>query len=183
MTDKVQVKKRRRRVGCLPVVLILIVAPIIAWKVLEHRFRLWLIPEDLGVWWISYAEQESWGFGPGGNETSVIIYALPEEAARATSASGAAYLNQLDSAARPPRDRHNMFGEWKPTPVLEGELGKRANLAGYLNRYGFGIRINRGIETYINSVISSPGSFYAYGRIGVAIVDPSERKVVFLHSG
>ena len=76
-----------------------------------------------------------------------------------------------------------MFGEWKPSPVLEGELVKRDNLAGYLNRYGFGIRINRGIETYINSVISSPGSFYAYGRIGVAIVDPSERKVVFLHSG
>ncbi|MEQ1944166.1 hypothetical protein ABMA32_17265 [Mesorhizobium sp. VNQ89] len=76
-----------------------------------------------------------------------------------------------------------MFGEWKPTPVLDGELAEYPDIAGYLDRYGFGIQIRKDVESYINSLISSPGSFYAYGRIGVAIVDPHEGKIVFLDSG
>lgn len=179
--------KRRRRFGCWPIGLVVlattIVAATAAWNYFEYRFRLQLIPEDLGAWWISDVEQESWGFGPGGNETGVIVYVLPEAAAQAIAMRGVAYLNELDSGRRRPRDRHNMFGEWRPTPVISGELSEHKDLASYLDRYGFGIDVGAGLERYVNTIMSSPGSFYADGRIGVVIIDPTERKIVFLHSG
>ncbi|MEQ1944167.1 hypothetical protein ABMA32_17270 [Mesorhizobium sp. VNQ89] len=87
MNGQIQARKRWR-IGCLSALFLIIATPIIAWKVFEYRFRLWLIPEDLNVWWIGYARQESWGFGPGGNETGVIVYSLPQESIRQTFERG-----------------------------------------------------------------------------------------------
>ena len=42
-------------------------AGFIAWKGLVYREYLRNVPNAMKVWWVRYAWEESWGFGPGGN--------------------------------------------------------------------------------------------------------------------
>jgi len=61
----------------------------------ENVRQLSFAPKGLGVSKILYVAEESSGFGPGGNETGVIVYELPENAATEIEKNGVAYLEKI----------------------------------------------------------------------------------------
>ena len=85
---------------------------------------------------------------------------------------------------------------WRTTPILsdvkwanwrlkDDEISEASvqKIQYYLDQYGFGFPIPPDISSEINTAISPPRSFYAYGRIGVIIVHPQNRKVFFAYAG
>ena len=51
--------------------LTLITSLIVALKIYERNFKLSVVPDALQVGSIAYSKEESWGFGPGGNEAGI----------------------------------------------------------------------------------------------------------------
>lgn len=163
----------------------LLLVGVIAWKMFERQHWLSLAPPDLRVTKILYIQTEDWGFGPGGNETGVVLYELPDHVAAQLLGPGAISLEALGNAQ-----------DWKPTPLhdhrewIEGEgaLDQTGpvpvpRLYNFLNRYGFGISIDPPIMEGIDKAISEPGNFYAYTRTGVLLVMPTQRRVAFVYAG
>jgi hypothetical protein len=71
--------------GCLGVAVFAVLffsATYAIWHVvvLDHRKR---VPAYLQVSKVLYVKEESWGFGPGGNETGLLVYELPADVAAA----------------------------------------------------------------------------------------------------
>ncbi|WP_447787585.1 hypothetical protein [Variovorax boronicumulans] len=153
----------------------------------RERHRLGFVPTGLGVTGVRYAKEDSWGFGPGGNETGVIAYALPVPTATAIQNQGIRYLQDL-----PPETLANGLGRahsWQTTPAqLEGS-DAHANsvfsfdVADYLNRYGFGIDIDPTVRQQINDALANDGSFLSHERTGILIVAPSLQKVFYIYNG
>jgi hypothetical protein len=183
----------------LTILATLVVIVGIAFKTYEYKFYLNHIPKDLGVWHILYTEDESWEFGPGGNETGIIVYELPESVARDIRGQGIKYLEQIREHEKPrkPRNWHGRYERWLTTPIkitkpwtdhgFQETLRKfdrtSPSIANYLGAYGFGIPIKSEIENMVNDAIRKPGNFYSYGRIGVIIVVPSIQKVIYAWNG
>lgn len=153
----------------------------------ENQHRLNLVPEWLNVTKVLYAKEEYWGGGPGGNETGVILYELPDDVTQKIQNSGLAYLN-----ATPIKKA----GKWQQTPILadhhwadpELDSDKVSTLSPqrvkyYLNQYGFGIPIDPNVEKEIDSAINKSGSYFVYARTGILIVIPSTHKVAFIYCG
>lgn len=160
-------------------------------KSCESAHQLSFPPNGLGVSKVLYATEESWGFGPGGNETGVIVYELPESAAGEIEKNGIAYLEKLSQhrTSSANNDWHGVYRHWMPTPILLEGSDNNTNktlsydIDEYLNRYGFGININPQVRREINDAISNSGSFAAYGRIGLVIIIPKSRKVIYAYNG
>lgn len=145
--------------------------------------HLSLIPEELEVQEVIYAEEEAWGIGPGANETGVIVYHLPNKSAERIEEIGVEYFAIT-----------NRNWEWKVTPI-EAEWATNPDpesptfnpnasvVMNYLNRYGFGISIDTEVETMLDQAISSPGSYYSQGRTGIVIVSLDLQRVFFIYSG
>lgn len=153
----------------------------------RERHRLSFVPMGLGVTGIRYAKEESWGFGPGGNETGVIAYALPVPTATAIQKQGIRYLQDL-----PPETFDNGLGRvhsWQMTPAQLKGSDVHANsvfssdVADYLNRYGFGIDIDPTVRQQINDALGNGGSFLSYERTGILIIAPSLQKVFYIYNG
>ena len=169
------------------------IALVVSFKLYERQFRLGYVPEGLNVSTVLYANEESWGFPffplPGDNETGLIVYELPDSTAKEIQKVGIDYFTKMPQKAGDSHDWHGRYETWQSTPILlEGSDSgtNRTNsyeIANYLNRYGFGISIDSQIEQEINKAISKPGSFAAYGRIGVLIVIPDIRRVVYAYNG
>jgi hypothetical protein len=127
------------------------------------------------------------GFGPGGNETGVIVYSLPSAVAEQIADKGLQYFSSPGRQAfgwlATPIETGNL--SWSETKRLEGSSGSQAKrLEDFLNRYGFGIEIPSWISRLANQAIVSPGNFFSYGPGGgVIIVIPAERKVVLAYAG
>lgn len=155
----------------------------------DKNWHLSFVPVGLGITEILYVKEESWGFGPGGNETGVIIYALPESIALKIQNQGARYLEGTSAKTDVNGDLRGIYDNWRPTPMkLEGsDADANAvmsyDVADYLNRYGFGIEIDPSVKQQINQALSTPGSFAAYGRIGVFIVSPRIRRAFYIYNG
>lgn len=146
------------------------------------------IPEGLGANQILFAAEDSWGFGPGGNETGIIVYELPEGVAEKIRHGGADYLAKLPPRSESSQDWHGRFERWQSTPITLDRAWFDENstvpkIANYLNQYGFGLPIESRIERDIDNAISRQGSFFAYGRMGMLIVIPESHKVVFAYAG
>lgn len=177
--------------GCLIALAVTAAITVGGFHACAYDFRLDLAPKGLGVWRILYEEGQSWGFGPGGNETGVIVYGLPSGSARKVAEGGAAYLNRL------PSNKDRRRGAWRPTPLTEGRWLERTNLGDprvtgyepsledYLDQYGFGIAIDPAIQRQTDQMLREPGAYYAYDRRGggLVIVDPERRRVVFAYAG
>ncbi|WP_153811679.1 hypothetical protein [Pseudomonas ovata] len=43
--------------------------------------------------------------------------------------------------------------------------------------------VDPSVISEVDAIINAPGSYYAFGRIGVIIVSPSKRLVVYLFNG
>jgi len=175
---------------------IVVTCAVALWEWVEHEHRLSYIPGALGVTKVLYAHEESWGFGPGGNETGVIAYELPPDVALRIELEGKQFLEKLPVAPYT-GDWRGRYETWALTPIdghkewLEGELSRygppgaviRPQLENYLNKYGFGIDVDPAVLRQVNVAVSTPGSLFAYGRIGVIILVPKEQAVFYVYNG
>lgn len=174
---------------------------ILAWNAFLYRHHLRFVPEEMGVWRVRYVAEESWGFGPGGNETGIIVYDLPEATFASLQAHGIDWLRNL-----PPNSWSGWQGrypEWRPTPVPATEFWANPencapdrsdfyaithhptcpSIALYMAKSGFWIPFDPEIEKLANDAVFSSGAYYAYGRIGILIVIPAERRLIYLYNG
>lgn len=183
-------------ISSLIVTAILVSSSFIYYKHFEKQLRLSYVPEGLKVEKIIYASEESWGFGPGGNETGVIVYDLPDTIAEQISKVGIDYFSSLPPQSGDSHDWHGRFEKWYSTPIPYGnswsgpESDNKTNpdtfvpkIGTYLFRYGFGIPLDPAIESAIDLAIAKKGSFFAYGRVGMLIVIPETRRVVYAYNG
>ncbi len=166
----------------------------VGYQFLLRGHRLSFVPEAMGVSNILYAaEESSWGFGPGGNGTSIIVYEMPTAIAARLQAQGLKYLEDLPQQSTGWRGQ---YSTWLSTPVtsdprwewprsLAGLHGgwSSPGIGDYLFRNGDLLRLDQGIEQLVNDAILRPGSYYAYGRIGVIILIPASRRIVFAYRG
>ncbi|WP_394658122.1 hypothetical protein, partial [uncultured Novosphingobium sp.] len=59
-----------------------------------------------------------------------------------------------------------------------------ASLQEYLDKYGFSIPIEKGVDREFNDAIQKPGSFYKYERGGsVTVIDIARGKIYFAYAG
>lgn len=159
-------------------------------KLWERSHRLSHVPDALQVRQIVYANEEAWGFGPGGNEAGIVAYALPERVANTIQAAGLPYFANLPpNRNRAERDWRGRFSDWKTTPVEPGPHWKpdpgsgRYDIYQYICAYGFCIDIDERIGQEAAAAVNEPGNFYAYGRIGMIVVAPRMRRVFFMYNG
>lgn len=159
------------------------------YKSWEERRYLDIVPYGLNVSKILYANEESWGFGPGGNETGIIVYELPDEVAHEIQKVGAAKFTQETAG-------FSDFRNWEQTPILlrDAWQGSRSGgepeqniqftkISNYLERWGFSVSIDPKIESEIDYAITKSGSYYAYGSTGIIIVMPNNKKVFYAYAG
>jgi len=156
------------------------------YKSWEEQRYLDIVPYGLNVSKVIYVSEESWGDGPGGNETGVIVYQLSDQVANEIQKVGVAIFSKNTGG-------FSDFRNWKQTPIYtweeaisreEPELSHRLNkIAHYLNSYGFPISIDLQIESEIDNAITKAGSYYAYSRTGIIIVLPINKKVVYAYAG
>jgi hypothetical protein len=176
------------------VVFLIAIASVIAltWADSAERSRqLRLVPAGLGVSQVLYAREESWGFGPGGNETGLIIFELPADVARNIQQQGIAYLNRNVSAqVADGRGASSRFsGKWTTTPArVEGSdddtnFTPTYDIGKYLNRYGFGIPIDKKVGRYIDDALSGHGNFVDDDGRRLIIVMPEAGKLVYAYRG
>jgi hypothetical protein len=173
----------------LVLVAALVLVPAGMWKFYERLFILEVVPQALGVQNVSYRLEESWGFGPGGNEAGIRFYSLPEDIALAVGSGGIKYLDRLppnsDQARRGWRGRYE---QWSETPI-RGDHWKLNPATGlldvtdYICVYGFCIDIPPERLAQANEIVSKSGSFYARGRIGIIVVSPEQRLVLYFYNG
>ena len=169
--------------------LLAIPAGIFGFKYIEAKHHLGLVPLRLRVEKVLYFEEQSWGFGPGGNETGVIEYELPEDIAAQIDKIGIRFFAMSTPQTADAFDPSGQYQTWQQTPILLNASGLGAEatqnheISNFLAINGFGIFIDPKLEKRINSSISQPGSFAAFGRGGVLIVNPKTRRVVYAYNG
>jgi len=139
---------------------------------------------------VLYSIEDSWGFGPGANETGVIVFELPEDMSAQMKSDGIEFLKRMP--AKENTHGHGRYEHWQNTPVdgnhkwfIEGDVATaRPSIVNYLDRYGFGIPIDQAIQQEIDRAIAVPGSYFSYSRGGgVLILIPQVNRVVYAYSG
>lgn len=166
-----------------------IAVPVARFKIYERRFMLSVVPDALNVSAIAYSKEESWGFGPGGNEAGIRVYPLPEHVSKEIEARGGIdFFNTMPpNTDQNDREWRGRYTNWEETPIkTEGywDSGKkRLDIYDYICAYGFCIDIEPEIVSQANEIVNAPGSYYAYGRIGVIIVSPGNNLVLYFYKG
>lgn len=161
---------------------------VLGWTLLLRAHHLGHVPRALEVWRVIYANEESWGFGPGGNEAGFIAYALPDDIATQIAREGIEYLTRMPTDGSG-HDWRGRFSDWQPTPIRPSQRwtpsteSSRYEILQYVCAYGFCIDIDRRQLEDATTAVNSPGNYYAYGRIGVIVVAPGMRRVYFLYNG
>lgn len=166
--------------------IIFLIIVVIAYKCVHIQHYLSIPPKEMQISNVIYVEEKSWGFGPGGNETGIIVYEMPDKVYENIKSNDIEYLRSLSSINGVKR-----YNSWEPTPIdkswheipLKDEPSEKPLLSNYMNRYGFGIPISSEIEQEINYAIFQSGSFYSYRRTGVIIVAPSIHRIFYIYSG
>ena len=178
----------------VPIFLLLFLAlmagAFVVFKSYEREFRLSFVPDALHVRSVAYTEEESWGFGPGGNEAGIRVYPLPEQIANEVSRRRIEFFNNLPpNQTQQGRRWRGVYQAWSETPIMPSERWKpneetrNLDIYDYICAYGFCIDIDPAVVNEANAIINSPGSYYAYGRIGLIVVSPSRKLVLYLYNG
>ena len=89
---KLPLGKTVRWIGAIAVLTLLL---LFSFKLWERSHHLSFVPDGLSVSTILYVEEESWGFGPGGNETGLIVYELPDSTAKEIQKAGIDYFTKI----------------------------------------------------------------------------------------
>jgi hypothetical protein len=164
------------------------------WPLQLRNHHLSFVPEAMEVSEILYVAEDSWGFGPGANETGIIVYPMPEAVAAGLIAEGVAYLEALPRNQR--GDWHGTYDNWRDTPIRQDKhwpviAASEPHICGaispgigdYTFPYDVCIPFDRDIERMVNQAIFVPGSYYAHGRAGVLILIPKARRIVYAYNG
>jgi hypothetical protein len=173
---------KRRRNTCVLSLFLLVGVPVglVGWH--QRSFALSVVPDALQVSSIAYAKEESWGFGPGGNEAGVRIYPLKDAVSRDILSKGMQFfLDMPANADQNKRGWRGHYSHWTVTPAFS-ESG-RFDMIEYVCAYGFCIDVDPSIVADVNRILNTPGSYYARGRIGMLIVSPRDNKVIYLYNG
>ncbi len=180
--------------GCFGLFMALFVAGYVALKVYEHRFEQYLFPARIEVTSTIYRVEENWGFGPGGNETGVIVYGLDEATSKRLQQTGRSLVDDRSIRAAVGGANRDYY-EWKQTPIDGSERQWSSNdpshgstdsslILRYLNRYGFGVAVAPSMASEIDDTLSNTGAYYAYGRGGsLIVIAPKKRQLIFAYAG
>ena len=166
-----------REMGVVAVVIALglsVGTPWLAWNRYANRHALSLVPAGLEVRSLTFKATELWGFGPGGAEEGLLVYELPEATARRIAHGGAAWLDTLqhDPAGR---NANAKYSGWGATPVS----GRGLPLDTSICQYDECAPLPPQLRQRVNTILASPGSYFARGRPGATIVvSPAERLVI-----
>ena len=168
----------------------------VAVKLYMHRYHLSLVPSCLNVSRVLYVRESLWGIGPGGNETGVLVFGLPEDFVVTVKTGRIGFLRQACSKSAMSRKTGGRFTEWKATPMVaeiqwlvreSTSRGASASgsprIANFLDQYGFGISIDEEIQEMSDKALSEPGNYYHSGRTSLLIVIPDKRRVVYAYAG
>jgi hypothetical protein len=160
--------------------LALVVIPWIAWTEVIRRHHLAFLPPELGVTSRMAAYEVAWGWGPGANESGLIIYRMPEALAAA-----------LEDGRVPATG-----GEpWMPTPFAPGgpsdpndakggcEGDACAQIEQFLGPYGIFLKLPQDVEEMVDQALTQPGSWVRSARFGVVLLIPGEKRVVYAYAG
>ena len=175
----------------------LVLLNLLGYNYMDSRHRLSFVPKEFGTTRIVYSKENTWGFGPGGNETGIIVYSMPAKVASALRHDGLSYLHNLPSSQSKGKNWQGYYSTWAETPVVTtrhwvdymslpdtADYSKETpSVRHYMGAYGFGIEIDKSIEELIDKAINQTGNYYAYGRIGVIILIPAEEKIVYVYNG
>ncbi|MFC4258556.1 hypothetical protein ACFOZ5_05835 [Marinobacter lacisalsi] len=163
---------------------------VLAFKSYERSFMLSFVPDALGVSSVSYSQEESWGFGPGGNEAGIRVYVLPDHISEDIARHGIDFFDNMRPNERQTnRGWRGRYRQWQTTPLAESALWKKNRETGrfviydYVCRYGFCIDIDQDVIDQATEIVNSKGSYYAYGRIGMIVVSPENNMVLYLYNG
>jgi hypothetical protein len=183
-----------RRLQWIIVIAVVIGVPLLGYQLIVYVWRLGFVPQAMNVWSVLYASEQSWGFGPGGNETGIIVYKMPETVAAQLEKDGLKYLEHL--AQQSHGGWRGRYETWLPTPVVYDQRWRRDNrgesegltwtspgMGDYMFAYGFWIPIDKDVERMVNDALFRPGSYYAYGRIGMIVLIPAARRIVYTYKG
>jgi hypothetical protein len=150
----------------------------LGWQEMVRRHHLALLPPVLGVSDRLAAFEVTAGWGPGGNESGLILYRMPDALAAQLGQGTAPVAEGLD---------------WQATPFVaegssDGALGPCAGDAcaridRFLWRYGQGIELPRDVEEMVDQALRTPGSRVGVTRSGLVLLIPGEKRVVYAYAG
>lgn len=167
---------------------ILIVSPVITFKLYERNFIVGSIPSGLKIHEVLYNKEESWGFGPGGNEAGIRVFRLTPSVTTEITADGINFFQNLEVDRSQGRITRS-FREWSETPVQPTKYWKsskdteKLDIYDYVCAYGFCIDIDPEMVELANQMVNESSNFYSFGRIGLIIVSPSKKTVMYLYNG
>jgi hypothetical protein len=169
--------------------LVIFSSPYILFKIYERNYMLSSVPDALEVNSISYKMEESWGIGPGANEAGIRVYPLSEAIAKEIEQNGIKFFDTMPpNKNQKINDWHGRFENWAETPITEShhwapkENPSVFNIYEYVCKYGH-IDIKPEIMEQANSIVNGKGSYYAYGRLGLIVVSPKNRIVLYMYNG
>ena len=163
-------------------------------KSCERRWQMGHVPVAFKISEIIYSKEESWGFGPGGNESGLVVYRLPEEMITTVRRQELIFVSATNSQINDGPDSYRrVYSNWKTTP-FEGSNGWKCESAdcslsgkisveNFLGSKGYGISLPSHISKEIDQVMSTPGSYYGKGRVGTLIIAPAFGRAYFVFSG
>lgn len=179
--------------AALTVFLLVIVGGVAAvWSKLSDASRhRSMTPPCLGVLKVIYSKEETWGIGPGSNQTGIVVFELPGDIANDIDQRGRGFFDQCALArtvAASGRKTRTSY-TWQATPVLVEATGADMNnvlthnIGEYLDKYGFGIAIDRQVEQDIDNALTSQDNWVQDAGSRLIIVMPKASKLVFAYRG
>jgi hypothetical protein len=148
--------------------------------------RLSFVPCGMEVNEITYAANERMGLDfialPGDNEGGLFVYSLPPEVAAAIGEGGLDALRRYSCRVEPSGTWHGRYTDWHETPIAPNWRWESTDIVDYVTRY-VSMDVDPEVARAINAAIHVPGSFYAFGRIGVFIVIPARGEAVYAYNG
>ena len=160
------------------------------YSLLSARFYRGHMPDGAGIGRVLYKQVRVFGFGPGGNETGLVVFGMDARAARQLKADPDAFFQSLPESGA---GRCRRFRHWSETPYVpddrSGEAsafadpGSPATIEEITNRYGFGIRLNTKYSRMLNESLAAPGSYIGYSRCGRAVLMPDRGAAAYIIVG
>ena len=158
---------------------------------LSNAFYHSRMPEHAGVGRILYKHVKTFGFGPGGNETGLVVFRMSASAARRLQADPDAFLQKVSESGRGSCHR---FTNWTETPFVPPEHrwgeasrgaqpGSPATIEEITNQFGFGIRFKARYVRMLNESFAEPGSYLGSGGCGRVVLMPERRAAAYIIVG
>jgi hypothetical protein len=172
ITRQMRAQKTLRLVGML--LLITCTSVLLSW----HNFALSLVPDALEVTSVEYSKGQSLGLGPGDDDAGMRIYPLRDSVARAIEKQGLPYFWQMPlNANQHKREWRGAYGGWQQTPLPPAATEDAVPVYKYLH-----ISTDQAMVDDVSAMLTTSGSYYAYGYIGMIVVSPNRHRVVYLYN-